>query len=47
MELTHLGDELVEGVVCPEGTGQRNPFSGWLELLALLEAPQARTPSEP
>jgi hypothetical protein len=28
----------VEGLVIPEETGEAQPFSGWLELLRLLEA---------
>ncbi len=41
IELNHMGDEQVEGTVSQEGTDQPQGFCGWLELLGLLEAPQA------
>ncbi len=41
IELTHMGDDRVEGTVSQQGTDQPQGFCGWLELLSLLEAPQA------
>jgi hypothetical protein len=38
-------DDRVEGVVVPEGGGAGAAFSGWMELLSLLEPP--RTPARP
>jgi hypothetical protein len=40
VELHRTEDDGVHGVVIadPEGTGEPYPFSGWLELLRLLEA---------
>ena len=40
VELRRVNDG-VEGVVIPEGTDERTPFSGWLELLRLLDELQA------
>lgn len=37
VELHPTGTGRVEGVVIPEETGETQPFSGWLELLRLLE----------
>jgi hypothetical protein len=33
-------DDRVEGVVVPEGGGAGSAFSGWMELLSLLEPPR-------
>jgi hypothetical protein len=38
-------DDRVEGVVVPEGRDVGSAFSGWMELLSLLEPP--RTVAEP
>ena len=40
VELHRTEDDGVQGVVIadPDGTGVPHPFSGWLELLRLLEA---------
>ena len=40
VELHRTEDDGVQGVVIadPAGTGAPQPFSGWLELLRLLEA---------
>ncbi|MBV9281493.1 MAG: hypothetical protein JOZ41_15545 [Chloroflexi bacterium] len=38
-------DDRVEGVVVPEGGGDGSAFSGWMELISLLEPPRrAATP---
>jgi hypothetical protein len=37
VELHPTGAGGVEGIVIPESTGEAQPFSGWLELLRLLE----------
>jgi hypothetical protein len=37
IELRRTADDRVEGVVLPEGGEVGSPFSGWLELLSLLE----------
>jgi hypothetical protein len=37
VELRRTDDDGVEGVLVSEETGQPQPFSGWLELLRLLE----------
>jgi hypothetical protein len=39
VELQRTPDDRVEGVVLPEGCEVGAPFSGWLELLSLLEPP--------
>jgi hypothetical protein len=38
VELHQTDADGVEGVVIPEETGDPQSFSGWLELLRLLEA---------
>jgi hypothetical protein len=45
VELRRTPDDRVEGVVLPEGCEVGSPFSGWLELLSLLEP--AAEASEP
>jgi hypothetical protein len=37
IELNRTQDDRVEGVVSTEGSDETRSFSGWLELLALLE----------
>jgi len=37
IELNRTEDDRVEGVVSTEGSDEASSFSGWLELLALLE----------
>jgi hypothetical protein len=37
----------VEGEVLREGTAAAEPFSGWLELLRLLEVPDPSMPDPP
>jgi hypothetical protein len=37
VELRRTDDDGVEGVLVTEGSGHPQPFSGWLELLRLLE----------
>jgi hypothetical protein len=39
IELRRTPDDRVEGVVLTEGHEVGAPFSGWLELLSLLEPP--------
>ena len=39
IELRQTPDDRVEGVVFPEGHEEGSAFSGWLELLSLLEPP--------
>lgn len=46
VELHHLNDG-VEGVVIPQGSDEQVPFSGWLELLRLLEELQPLPGDEP
>ncbi len=48
VDLRHT-DQGVEGEVIREGTAAPEPFSGWLELLRLLEVPEpsALSPTEP
>lgn len=43
IELRRTADDRVEGVVLPEGEEVASPFSGWLELLSLLEPPADAT----
>jgi hypothetical protein len=38
VELHHTNDEGVHGAVIPDGGGEPQPFTGWLELLRVLEA---------
>ncbi len=47
VDLRHT-DQGVEGEVIREGTAAPEPFSGWLELLRLLEVPEpsALSPTE-
>jgi hypothetical protein len=46
VDLRHT-DQGVEGEVIREGTAAPEPFSGWLELLRLLEVGDASMPSPP
>jgi hypothetical protein len=48
VDLRHT-EQGVEGEITREGTAAPEPFSGWLELLRLLEAPDPSTlsPTEP
>ncbi len=46
IDLRHT-DQGVEGQVTREGATAAEPFSGWLELLRLLEAPEPATSSAP
>jgi hypothetical protein len=43
VELHHTDDEGINGTVIADahGTGEPHPFTGWLELLRLLETPRA------
>jgi hypothetical protein len=45
IDVRRTPDDRVEGVVLPEGGEVGSTFSGWMELLSLLEPP--RTASEP
>jgi hypothetical protein len=43
----HPVEERVEGTVALDGPGEPSPFSGWLELLRLLETHVAAPPVLP
>jgi hypothetical protein len=45
IDVQRTPDDRVEGVVLPEGGEVGSTFSGWMELLSLLEPP--RTVAEP
>jgi hypothetical protein len=45
IDVRRTPDDRVEGVVLPEGGEVGSTFSGWMELLSLIEPP--RTVSEP
>jgi hypothetical protein len=47
VELTWQHDERVEGVLTREGTTETQSFSGWLDLMRLLEAAVAPTSRDP
>jgi hypothetical protein len=40
-------DDRIEGVVVPEGAGAGSSFSGWMELISLLEPPRRVARSVP
>lgn len=44
VELERTADDHVEGVVRRDGTTEAVPFSGWLELLSLMEPPSLAAP---
>jgi hypothetical protein len=46
LDLRHT-EQGVEGEVTREGATAPEPFSGWLELLRLLEVPEPAMPSAP
>ncbi len=39
VEVWRTEDDRVEGRLAPEGSTEMMPFSGWIELLGLLEPP--------
>jgi hypothetical protein len=43
IELTRTSDDRVEGLVIRDGLGQAVGFSGWTELMSLLEPPPLGT----
>jgi hypothetical protein len=47
VELAWLHDDRVEGVLTREGTTETQSFSGWLDLLRLLEEAVAPTSRDP
>jgi hypothetical protein len=46
VELHRTSADEIEGVVIPEGSVGPRPFSGWLELLRLLEDTEVRAEEE-
>ena len=44
IELERTADDHVEGVLRRDGMSESLPFSGWLELLSLLEPPRVADP---
>jgi len=43
VEIRHAGDA-VEGEITPEGATEPQPFTGWIELLRILEQPRSSAP---
>ncbi|MEW6472590.1 MAG: hypothetical protein AB1679_09990 [Actinomycetota bacterium] len=49
VEVWRTEDDRVEGRLAPEGSSEMLPFSGWIELISLLEPPplEITLPPEP
>lgn len=47
IELRRTEDDRVEGYLTSDGTPEERPFSGWAELMSLLEPPMIEVTDAP